>query len=54
MNNTQRRQFASAELELKKKEENALDIDQRNKRLGIDMKFSEQKHAYVLTFPWNF
>jgi hypothetical protein len=31
-----------------------LDLDQRNKRLGVDTKFSEQKHAYVLTFPWNF
>lgn len=25
-----------------------------NKRLGIDTEFSTQKHAYVLTFPWNF
>ena len=23
-------------------------------RLGVDTVFSEQKHAYVLTFPWNF
>lgn len=43
-----------SELEVKKTEEAAIDIDQRNKRLGVDMKFSEQKHAYVLTFPWNF
>ena len=47
------RSFA-AEIELKKKEESAVDIDQRNKRLGVDTVFSEQKHAYVLTFPWNF
>jgi len=28
--------------------------DAKNARLGIDTIFSEQKHAYVLTFPWNF
>ena len=25
-----------------------------NKRVGADSEFDEQKHAYVLTFPWNF
>jgi hypothetical protein len=25
-----------------------------NKRVGADEQFDEQKHAYVLTFPWNF
>lgn len=25
-----------------------------NARLGVDTEFSQQKHAYVLTFPWNF
>ena len=25
-----------------------------NARIGIDTVFSKQKHAYVLTFPWNF
>jgi len=25
-----------------------------NERVGADDVFSEQKHAYVLTFPWNF
>lgn len=51
---TPMRTFAT-ELEIKKPEEqSAVDVEQRNKRLGIDMKFSEQKHAYVLTFPWNF
>jgi hypothetical protein len=29
-------------------------IESLNARLGIDSVFSEQKHAYVLTFPWNF
>lgn len=47
------RSFAT-DIELKKKEESAVDVDQRNKRLGVDTVFSEQKHAYVLTFPWNF
>jgi len=48
-----RRAFAT-EIEVKKKEESAVDLDQKNKRLGVDTTFSEQKHAYVLTFPWNF
>jgi len=26
----------------------------KNRRLGVDTEFSEQKHGYVLTFPWNF
>ena len=41
-------------MEVKKTEETHIDLDERNKRLGVDMAFSEQKHAYVLTFPWNF
>lgn len=47
------RAFAT-DIEVKKKEESAIDIDSKNKRLGVDTLFSEQKHAYVLTFPWNF
>ena len=39
---------------MRKKEETGIDIDQQNKRLGVDTVFNEQKHAYVLTFPWNF
>ena len=31
-----------------------VDLRDENKRLGIDTEFSTQKHAYVLTFPWNF
>ena len=23
-------------------------------RMGVDVKFDQQKHAYVLAFPWNF
>ncbi len=45
---------AATELEIKKQEEQAIELDQKNKKLGVDMKFSEQKHAYVLSFPWNF
>jgi hypothetical protein len=48
------RRFYATEIEIKKQEQNAVDIDQRNKKLGVDMAFNEQKHAYVLTFPWNF
>ena len=52
-----RRSFAAqaAEVQVKKPEKSAeLDIEVRNKKIGVDMKFNEQKHAYVLTFPWNF
>lgn len=53
---TQTRFFsaAAANLEVKQQEENQVDIDSRNQRLGVDTVFSQQKHAYVLTFPWNF
>ena len=47
------RGFAT-EVEVNKKEETTIDLDQRNKKLGVDTVFNEQKHAYVLTFPWNF
>lgn len=29
-------------------------IEAHNKKVGADIVFSEQKHGYVLTFPWNF
>ena len=29
-------------------------VESINARLGVDAKFDQQKHAYVLTFPWNF
>ena len=45
----------SADLEVKKEEmPEEVDIEAQRKRIGIDMQFSQQKHAYVLTFPWNF
>ena len=31
-----------------------VDTRDENARLGVDVEFSQQKHAYVLTFPWNF
>jgi len=31
-----------------------LDLAERRKELGIDAEFNEQKHGYILTFPWNF
>lgn len=46
--------FATADIELKQQEQSAIDVDERNRKLGVDMKFSETKHAYVLSFPWNF
>ena len=47
------RTFSSTGIELKQ-EGGALELDQVNKRLGVDTEFNKQKHAYVLTFPWNF
>jgi len=44
----------AADLSVKQPEETAVDVDARNRRLGVDTVFSQQKHAYVLTFPWNF
>jgi hypothetical protein len=29
-------------------------MESKNARLGVDVQFDNQKHAYVLTFPWNF
>jgi len=29
-------------------------IEAINKRVGADMTFNENKHGYVLAFPWNF
>ena len=44
-----------SDLEVKKEsEQHVEDPNERNRRLGVDMVFSEQKHAYVLSFPWNF
>ena len=48
------RRFYATEIEVKKHEESAIDLNEKNRKLGVDMTFNEQKHAYVLTFPWNF
>jgi len=29
-------------------------ISEHNEAVGADITFNEQKHGYVLTFPWNF
>ena len=29
-------------------------VSEHNKAVGADITFNEQKHGYVLTFPWNF
>ena len=29
-------------------------VEEEWARIGADQEFSEQKHAYVLTFPWNY
>ena len=39
---------------VKKQEPTELSIEEKARRVGADLKFNEQKHAYVLTFPWNF
>ena len=40
--------------EQQRDEQSELDLADENKRLGVDTEFSTKKHAYVLTFPWNF
>lgn len=46
------RQFSDAVMS--QQDEGDVDLRDENARLGIDTEFSQQKHAYVLTFPWNF
>jgi hypothetical protein len=29
-------------------------VEEHNRLVGADVAFNEQKHGYVLTFPWNF
>jgi hypothetical protein len=36
------------------KQQQETSIEAHNKKVGADIVFSEQKHGYVLTFPWNF
>lgn len=51
---TMPRRFFASEMEVQKKQEQSVDLDTQMKKIGVDLQFSEQKHAYVLTFPWNF
>ena len=44
------RMFSDAVLQ-KTDENEDMSIDQT---MGVDETFDEEKHAYVLTFPWNF
>ena len=52
----QRALFSDAVMssEQQRQEQSDVDLRDENTRLGIDTEFSTQKHAYVLTFPWNF
>lgn len=47
------RRFSDAVVS-QQQEESEIDTADENTRLGVDVEFSQQKHAYVLTFPWNF
>ena len=53
MFNNNFRQFSSEVQEVEKPEQE-IDINEQRRRIGVDMEFSNQKHGYVLTFPWNF
>lgn len=46
--------FSDAVMSADQRENTELDADGENARLGVDTEFSTKKHAYVLTFPWNF
>lgn len=52
----QPRYFAQAVMSAEQmaEEQRELEMADENTRLGVDTEFSTQKHAYVLTFPWNF
>ena len=48
------RQFSDAAAVMSQQDDGEVDTRDENARLGVDTEFSQQKHAYVLTFPWNF
>jgi len=52
---TQSMRFFSADVAVNQEADGEV-VEERslNERVGADDVFSEQKHAYVLTFPWNF
>ncbi len=51
---TQTRMFADVSVVKDSQADQVESIEAKNARLGVDSKFDQQKHAYVLTFPWNF
>lgn len=51
---TKPRFFSEAVAEVQQEEPKEVDLATRRKELGIDTEFSEAKHGYILTFPWNF
>ena len=48
------RRFSDAVVAQQEEEDGEIDMADANARFGADQEFSKQKHAYVLTFPWNF
>ena len=48
------RHFSDAVVEVSEEARGETGISELNERVGADVTFSEKKHAYVLTFPWNF
>ena len=51
---TQNKRFFSDAAVATQDEPEPESIEDTNARIGVDTVFSKQKHAYVLTFPWNF
>ena len=49
-----RKAFSTAEVAATEQPAEERSIEEHNRRVGADVAFSESKHGYVLTFPWNF
>lgn len=49
-----KRMFSDAQVQATEQPEEDFKGLSLNQRVGADEHFDEQKHAYVLTFPWNF
>ena len=53
--NTAPQRYFSADVTIQQEEEAQMESEEQMwARIGADQKFDRQKHAYVLTFPWNF
>lgn len=52
----QSRYFAEAVMSAEQmaEEQRELEMADANTRIGVDTEFNKNKHAYALTFPWNF